>query len=131
MAYKDFKPADYNSASPYFIVDGAQRLIDTLSAIFDAKQIRRFDTPDGKIMHVEVMIDDSVIMISDATKQFPANQILMHVYVPDADQVYNRAISYGCESVEEPNQKPGDPDRRGSFKDFAGNIWSVGTQQIQ
>jgi len=125
---KQFKPNDYNSVSPYFIVDGAQKLIDMLTAIFNAKELRRYDMPDGTIMHVEVQIDDSIIMIADSSEQYPSNKFLMHVYVRNVDDIFNQAISIGCEPVELPMQKVGDPDRRGSFKDFAGNIWSIGTQ---
>ena len=124
-----FKPTGYNSVSPYFIVDGAQQLINMLAKIFDAKELRRYEMPNGKIMHVEVKIDDSVIMIADSSEEYPANKFLMHVYVQNVDEVFNKAISLGCESVELPTQKEGDPDRRGSFKDFAGNTWAIGTQQ--
>lgn len=123
-----FKPTDYNSVSPYFIVNGAQQLADMLIQIFNAKEQRRYDKPDGKIMHVEVQLDDSIIMIADSTDQYPPNQFLMHVYVPNVDETFNKALNYGCEAVEQPTQKDGDPDRRGSFKDFAGNIWAIGTQ---
>ena len=126
---KQFKPTGYNSVSPYFIVDGAQQLINMLAKIFDAKELRRYEMPSGKIMHVEVKIDDSVIMIADSSEEYPANKFLMHVYVQNVDEVFNKAISLGCESVELPTQKEGDPDRRGSFKDFAGNTWAIGTQQ--
>ena len=126
---KQFKPTGYNSVSPYFIVDGAQQLINMLAKIFDAKELRRYEMPNGEIMHVEVKIDDSVIMIADSSEEYPANKFLMHVYVQNVDEVFNKAISLGCESVELPTQKEGDPDRRGSFKDFAGNTWAIGTQQ--
>ncbi len=119
---KQFKPAGYNSVSPYFIVNGAQKMIDILKQIFDAKELRRYDMPDGTIMHVEVQIDDSVIMIGDSSDQFPPNQHLIHVYVPEVDKTFEKAISTGCESVGPPKQRDGDPDRRGSFKDFSGNI---------
>jgi PhnB protein len=124
-----FKPAGYNSVSPYFIVAGAQKLIDMLVVVFDGKEERRYDMPDGTIMHVEVRIDDSIIMAGDASEKFPPNQLVMHVYVPDVHAVYNRAIAYGCEEVEPPSEREGDPDRRGTFKDFAGNMWSVGTMK--
>ena len=123
-----FKPSGYNSVSPYFIVDGAQKLIDMLARIFNAKEVRRYDTPNGTIMHAEVQIDDSIVMIADSSEQYPANKLLLHVYVRDVDDVFNQAISTGCEPVELPVQKEGDPDRRGSFKDFAGNVWAIGTQ---
>ena len=44
------------------------------------------------------------------------------------DEIFEKAISAGCEIVEPPKQREGDPDRRATFKDFAGNMWSVGTQ---
>ena len=125
---KQFKPTGYNSVSPYFIVDGAQKLIDMLARIFNAKEVRRYDTPNGTIMHAEVQIDDSIVMIADSSEQYPANKLLLHVYVRDVGDVFNQAISTGCEPVELPVQKEGDPDRRGSFKDFAGNVWAIGTQ---
>jgi uncharacterized glyoxalase superfamily protein PhnB len=50
---KSFKPDGYNSVSPYFIIEGAQRMIDFLEKLFNAKELRRFNTQDGKIMHAE------------------------------------------------------------------------------
>ena len=125
---KDFKPAGYNSISPYFIVNGAQQLIDLMKQIFNAKALRRYDMPDGTIMHAEIQIDDSVIMLGDSSDKFPPIPLVMHVYVPDVDETFERAIEAGCKIVEKPKEREGDPDRRATFKDFAGNIWSVGTQ---
>lgn len=125
---REYKPKGYNSVSPYFIVNGTQKLVDLLTKIFNAKEKRCYDMPDGTVMHMEIEIDDSIIMLGEASEQYPANTHLMHVYVPDVDAIYNKAISLGCVSVEPPKQRDGDPDRRGSFKDFAGNFWSVGTQ---
>jgi len=126
---KPYKPEGYNSVSPYFIVAGAQAFIQFLEQVFNASVCRRFDTPDGRIMHAEVRIEDSIIMLADATDQYPANKLVMHVYVPDAEAIYNKAIAYGCTSVEKPITREGDPDKRGTFIDPAGNMWSVGTQQ--
>jgi PhnB protein len=125
---KDFKPVNYNSVSPYFIVNGAQRFIELMSSIFDAKELRRYNKPDGSIMHAEIQIDDSVIMLGDSSDRFPPVALIMHVYVPNVDEVFNKAIQAGCESIEQPKENQDDPDRRGTFKDFAGNMWSVGTQ---
>lgn len=125
---KDFKPANYNSVSPYFIVNGAQKFVDLIKEIFDAKELRRYDMPDGTIMHAEIQIDDSVIMLGDSSDKFPPVQLVMHVYVPNVDEIIDKAIKAGCEIVEQPKQRDGDPDRRATFKDFSGNVWSVGTQ---
>ena len=124
-----FKPTGYNSLSPYLIVDGAQKMIDLLKGIFQATELRRYDNPDGTIMHAEVRIDDSVLMIADASSEYPSNELLLHVYVPDVHKTFKRAIDLGCEGIEQPVNKEGDPDTRGSFKDFSGNIWAVGTQK--
>ena len=70
-------------------------------------------------------------MLSSSTPQFPANQTVLHVYVPDVFVTYQAAIHHNCPSVEEPANREGDPDTRGSFLDFAGNFWSVGTQSIK
>ena len=123
-----YKPDGYNSLAPYLIVQGAQKLIDLLMVIFDAKVTRRFYLPDGSVMHAEIQIDDSIVMVSDATATYAPNQFLLHVYVSDVDEVYRKALAAGCVSEEEPKQREGDPDRRGSFKDFAGNVWAIGTQ---
>ena len=124
----NYKPSGYNSVSPYFIVNGAQKLIDLLKTIFDARELRRYNMPDGTIMHAEVKIDDSVIMLGDASDKYPPIQIVIHVYVANVDEIFGKAIAAGCEIVEKPKQQENDPDKRGTFKDFAGNIWSIGTQ---
>lgn len=125
----NFKPTGYNSASPYFIVNGAQKFIDLLKEIFDAWELRRYDMPDGSIMHAEIRIDDSVIMLGDSSEKFPPVPLVMHVYVPDVDKTFDNAIKAGCEIIEQPKERDADPDRRATFKDFAGNIWSIGTQR--
>jgi len=123
-----FKPIGYTSVSPYFIVEDAQRFMELMRHIFDAQELRTYHRPSGKIMHAELQIDDSVIMLADATETYPAETIVMHVYVPDTDAVFQKAIVAGCEAIDVPKSQEGDPDRRGTFKDFAGNLRSVGTQ---
>jgi uncharacterized glyoxalase superfamily protein PhnB len=125
---ESFKPAGYNSLSPYIIASDAQRLIDLLDTVFNATLTRRFNLPDGKVMHAEVRIDDSILMISDSNEKYPPNQSILHLYVEDADAVFNKAIAAGCEVLNPVEQKENDPDRRGTFTDFSGNMWSVSTQ---
>lgn len=125
---RSFKPTGYNSASPYYIVPEAQRFVDLMKALFDAIELRRFPMPDGSIAHAELMLDDTVIMLGQASEKWPPVPMVMHVYVPDVDTAYAKAIELGCEAVEPSKQRDGDPDRRASFKDYAGNWWSVGAQ---
>jgi PhnB protein len=122
-----YKPEDYASVSVYMMVDGAQRVIDFLKDAFDAEELRRADNPDGSIMHAEVRIDDTVVMLADGGGDFPAFPVWLHVYVPDVDATYQRTLAAGGTPVQEPQQKD-DPDRRGGVKDPAGNIWWIATQ---
>lgn len=125
---KPFKPEGYNSLSPYVVADDAQKFIDLLKDIFQARELRRFNTPEGKVMHAEVQIDDSVLMIADSTEQWPANKNMLHVYVADAKKTYDLALKNGCEGLEVPTTRENDPDMRGAFADYLGNYWAIGTQ---
>ena len=70
-------------------------------------------------------------MVADASDEFPALTHLLHLYVPDVEKTYDTAIELGCESVQTPMEKPGDPDKRGGFKDFAGNTWYISTKCVK
>jgi len=123
-----YKPDNYNSLSAYLIVDHAQKLVDLLTKVFNAKTLRRFDRENGKIAHIELQLDDTVLMISDSTEHYEANKTMLHIYVPDVFKTFDIAIENGCEMIEKPVKKDGDPDTRGAFFDFAGNYWAVSTQ---
>ena len=121
------KPADFPSVSPYLIVNGAERTIRFLVDVLDAKELRRFPSPDGRIMHSEVRIDDSVVMVADPAEGWPAIGAHVHVYVRDVDATYRRALDAGAESVQEPTKKD-DPDKRGGVRDAGGTTWWISTK---
>lgn len=123
-----WKPQGYSTVSAYIVAENAQRVIEFLKRTFDAKELRRFDTPDGKIMHAEAKIDDTVVMIADAGGAYPAFPVWLHVYVPDVDATYKKALEAGGTPVREPVRKEGDPDKRGGVKDPEGNTWWISTQ---
>lgn len=122
-----YKPDGYPSASVYLMCDDAARLIGFLHDVFGAEVLRRTERPDGRIAHVEVRIDDSVVMLADTTEGYPAVTAWLHVYVPDVDATYRRALDAGGTSVQEPAQKD-DPDRRAGVADPCGNTWWLATQ---
>jgi len=122
-----YKPAEYSSVSPYLIVDDASRTIDFLRQVFGAVELRRFPDDAGKIMHAEVRLDDTVVMIADATERWPSVRSNVHVYVEDVDAVYAKALDWGAESVQEP-VKGDDEDKRGGVKDSGGTTWWVATK---
>ena len=122
-----FKPANYTSLSPYHVVQGADRYIAFLQQVFGAEPLRRY-THEGRVVHAEVRIDDTVVMLADANEQYGPNKPLTHLYVEDVDDLYRRAIAAGCTSNGKPQTRPDDPDKRGGFTDPFGNAWSVATQ---
>jgi PhnB protein len=125
---KTYKPEGYSSVSVYIVTEGAQRVIDFLKQTFGATQLRRFENPDGKIMHAEVRLDDTVVMIADAGGNYPPFPVWLHVYVEDVDKTYQKALQAGGTSVQAPVRKEGDPDKRGGVKDPGGNTWWIATQ---
>lgn len=123
----DYKPEDYNSVSPYLMVKDANGTIAFLVRALDAVELRRYPGPNGRIMHAEVRIDDTVVMIADTPEGQPAMESHVHVYVPDVDAAYRRALQAGAESVQEPIKKA-DDDKRGGVKDAGGTTWWVATK---
>ncbi len=122
-----YKPSGYPSVAPYLIVDGAAATINFLVAAFDAVAIRQFAAPDSRIMHAEVRIDDTVVMIADSAPGWPAMAAHVHVYVRDVDTTYRRALTAGATSVQEPVKKE-DEDKRGGVRDSGGTTWWIATR---
>jgi uncharacterized glyoxalase superfamily protein PhnB len=123
-----YKPADYTSVSPYLIVSGARESIEFVQRVFGAQELRRFANGEGRIVHAEVRIDDSVIMIADEVPpEWPAVPAHVHLYVSDVDAAYRRAIEAGATSVQEPVQKQ-DEDKRGGVRDAGGTTWWIATR---
>lgn len=122
-----YKPQRYSSVSPYLIVDGASRTIDFLVRVFDAVELRRSPGAAGKLMHAEVRIDDTVVMLADGATDWPPVPASVHVYVADVDATYRRALEAGATSVQEPVKKD-DEDKRGGVKDAGGTTWWIATK---
>lgn len=126
----DWKPPAYPSVSPYLICREPERVIDFMIAVFDASLVRRFDRPDGSLMHAEIRIDDSIVMIGGGATAYLSSEVHLHVYVADAQAVYDRAIASGAEPVQPPVQKSAGDDLRGGVRDPAGHLWWVATQSV-
>lgn len=122
-----FKPDNYSTVSPYLIVGGAEGTIEFLIKVFDAVELRRFPDDAGRIMHAEVRIEDTVLMIADGAEGWPPVPSHVHVYVEDVDATYRRALEAGAASVQEPVKK-NDADKRGGVKDAGGTTWWIATK---
>ena len=118
-------PDGYHSVTPYLIVKGAAQLIDFVKEAFGAEETFRMPGGGG-IMHAEVRIGDSVVMMSDAGGEYGPMPAMLHVYVEDVDTVYKRALQVGAVSMREPEvQFYG--DRSAGVKDAFGNQWLIAT----
>lgn len=119
-------PAGYHSITPYLTVQGVSQLIDFLKAAFDAKVNLAMPTPDGAIMHAEIQIGDSRIMMGEARGEWKPIPAALYLYVRDTDATYQRALKAGGKSLREPtNEFYG--DRSGGVQDPAGNMWWIAT----
>ena len=106
MKTTPYKPDRYSSVSPYLIVDGASATIAFLQRVFGAVELRRYPDASGRLMHAEVRIDDTVVMLADSTESWPPVPSYVHVYVSDVDAIYKRALDAGATSVQAPVKKP-------------------------
>ncbi len=122
-----YKPKNYTSVAPYLIVDGAKRTIAFLVQAFAATELRHLADSSGRVIHAEVRIDDTVIMLTDGAEGWGPVPAHVHIYVPDVDATYQRALDVGAVSVQVP-VKQDDPDKRGGVKDAGGTTWWIATQ---
>lgn len=124
---KPWKPLEYSSVSPYLLVRRGPEVRDFLRAAFGAVSLRWLERPDGSLMHGELRVDDSVIMLGEPEGGGMPTPTHIHVYVPDVDKAFERALDAGAEIVQAPQQK-GDPDRRGAVSGPSGHTWWIATQ---
>ena len=118
-------PEGFHTITPYLITDGARQLIEFISEAFHGEVVFRKERPDGSIMHAEMKIGDSLLMLGEVSKFGPMPASL-YLYVPDCDAVYQRAVKVGGVSVFEIMTMPSG-ERYGAVKDPCGNIWWIAT----
>ncbi len=125
----NWKPDAYTSVSPYLIVSGADHTIEFLRKVFAAELLRRIpdSNDESRVMHAEVRIDDSVVMIADGGDGWPPVNANVHVYVEHVDETFRKALDAGAESIQAPLQKS-DEDKRGGVKDAGGTTWWIATR---
>ena len=127
-------PDGYQVVTPYLCVRGAADAIGFYTEMFGAVERMRMPQPDGTIGHAEIMIRDSVVMLSD---EFPDMGVLgpqslggtpvtLNIYVDDVDAVVERAVAAGS-TLDRPVEDRFYGDRSGQIVDPWGHRWSVAT----
>jgi len=124
-------PEGYHSISPSLTCKNAARAIEFYKSVFGATEVMRMPGPEGKIMHAELKIGDSIIFIND---EFPGMaeaptpgvtpSLFMFLYTEDVDSVYNRAVSMGS-MVVMPLENMFWGDRYGKVMDPFGHQWGI------
>ena len=98
-------PDGFHTVTPYLIVDGAKKVIDftqqALGARHDHQPTLR---PDGRVMHATLKIEDSMVMISDASEQAKAMPVMLDLDAPNADAAYQLALKAGVTSIMKPEE---------------------------
>jgi PhnB protein len=127
-------PEGYPRVTPYLIVDGADAAIDFYKSVLGASERMRMGGEGGKVGHAELEIGSSVVMLADEHPEMDARgpksvggtPVSLHVYVEDADGVFQRATEAGARALS-PVEDKFYGDRMGSFEDPFGHRWHVAT----
>jgi PhnB protein len=127
-------PDGYHTITPYLFVDGAAKALEFYKKAFNAQELMRMDGPGGRIMHAELQIGDSRLMLSDANPDMGANSpqklggsaVSILLYVDDVDAWAKRAQDAGIKVVR-PVEDQFYGDRAGTFEDPFGHQWDIHT----
>ncbi|NVN89817.1 MAG: VOC family protein [Desulfuromonadales bacterium] len=127
-------PDGYHTVTPYLVIKDAAKAIEFYTEVFNAMECMRLPNPEGKLMHAEIRIGDSSIMLCDESPNCNAfspltigdTAVSIMLYVEDVDAVVNRAVAAGAVLVM-PVADQFWGDRMGSITDPFGHKWSVAT----
>ena len=128
-------PAGYHSVTPSLIVRDAAKAIDFYKQAFGAEEVSRMAGPGGAIMHAEIRIGDSVVMLGEENVEWGTKSPLstdgnpgsLHLYVADADAAFQRALDAGA-TVRYPLEDAFWGDRYGKLTDPFGHEWGIATR---
>ena len=134
---KSAVPDGFHTVTPHLILDNAKQAIDWYKKALGVEEVSRATGPDGKILHADLRIGDSHIMVNDemmggkGPKALGGSPASLWIYVEDCDALFNRAIAAGGQ-VFGPMGKMQDQfwgDRAGSFTDPHGYSWTIATHK--
>lgn len=135
---KQAVPEGFHTVTPQLTLDNAAKAIDWYKKALGAEEVMRGVGPDGKIMHAELRIGNSLIMLNDemgggkSAKTLGGTPISLWVYVDDCDSLFNRAVAAGAQVAPGPMGKLMDQfwgDRTGMFTDPHGYRWTIATHK--
>jgi uncharacterized glyoxalase superfamily protein PhnB len=116
-------PPSHQAVMPYLILKGAAKFIDYARNVFNATESARHLTEDHQIMHAEILIGGSTIMIGDSSGQWKARPASLYIYAENVDATYEKAIRNGGTTLMPPEDKP--YGRTCGVEDPFGNVWWI------
>ena len=127
-------PKGYHTVTPSLVVADAAKAIEFYKKALGAEERMRFPAPDGSIMHAEIRIGDSTIMMSDECPEMGARSpqsvggspVGLMIYVEDADAMFARAVKAGAQ-IQRAVQDQFYGDRSGTITDPFGHTWTIST----
>lgn len=127
-------PDGYHTVTPYLACADAAQAIAFYKKAFGAKELLRVPGPGGKIGHAELRIGDSRVMLADEYREMDflgplsrgGSAVHLHIYMPSADKVVERAVEAGAKIVQ-PLEDKFYGDRTGSVQDPFGHVWHIAT----
>ena len=130
-------PKGYHTVTPSLVVDGAAKALDFYKKALEAEEVMRFPGPDGSIMHAEIRIGDSRIMLGDempeqggrGPKSYGGTPVSFFVYRENVDAAWKRAVEAGGKPIM-PLADQFWGDRAGCFEDPFGHHWWL-AQHVQ
>jgi PhnB protein len=113
----------YHTVTPYLVVPGVPALIAFAGRAFGAQEVQRHERPDGSIMHAEIKIGDSVVMLGEPSGEFTAMPASLYLLADDVDATYARALVAGATSLRAPEEQS--YGRSAGVRDASGNQWWI------
>jgi PhnB protein len=118
--------ADTPAIVPVFLVQNAEKYVEFLQQAFHARELFMSKDPQGKIRHISLRVGNSVLSGGEVHGKFQAAPFLLHMYVPNTDEVYANALRHGATTIRGLEDAPYG-DRTATVQDPAGNLWSLAT----
>jgi uncharacterized glyoxalase superfamily protein PhnB len=115
----------YRTVTPYLVVPDADAEIRFLTAAFGATAQSVDRRPDGTVMHAQIIIGDSMVMLGQGSAEWPPKPAALYLWVPDVDATYARAMAHGATSESVPEDKPYG-HRNAGVIDANGITWWIG-----
>jgi uncharacterized glyoxalase superfamily protein PhnB len=131
-------PEGFRTVTPQLTLDNAAPAIEWYKQALGAEEQGRAVGPDGKIMHAQLRIGDSPVMLHDAMmgakgpKALGGSPASLWIYVEDCDALFNRAVAAGAQPASGPMGQVQDQfwgDRCGTFTDPHGYSWTIATHK--